>query len=363
MQRPTAFEQPGKRGWQIQWWVPDPTTEKGWRRRQKGGFRLKREAEAWLAIELGHTQSAVTLGELRDRYLDVYPGAKSTKRELERRLGKAIGKDAEWPESMNPSRLSSEAIERWRLTISEGQRFYVTQALKQTLRWGHEKGLIPSNPAASIKNAMHVGDEKKPFESWDEIEAVAEELGTPDGQMVVIMAGTGARPGESVVLERKRDLDLKAAVPALLVRRRRTKDGKIAAATKDGKACRVPLTPRVLEALTAIPARIDTPLLFPGKRGMYLDLKSFSRHGWTDALDAAGLEHRGLYSLRHTFAAFAIAADVDTFTLSRLMGTGVENIDATYGHLLHGHDEAVLDKLSGFDSCYMAAEREEAETA
>jgi integrase len=74
-------------------------------------------------------------------------------------------------------------------------------------------------------------------------------------------------------------------------------------------------------------------------------------------------EHRGLYSLRHTFTSFAIAADVDTFTLARVMGTSVQLIDATYGHLLKGADSALFDKLSNFDGCYVAAEREEAETA
>ena len=45
------------------------------------------------------------------------------------------------------------------------------------------------------------------------------------------------------------------------------------------------------------------------------------------------------------------------------MGTSVQLVDATYGHLLKGADSALLDKLSNFDGCYVAAEREEAETA
>jgi len=49
---------------------------------------------------------------------------------------------------------------------------------------------------------------------------------------------------------------------------------------------------------------------------------------------AAGLEHRTPYSLRHTYATFAIAAGVGLFDLSRLMGTSLSQIDKTYGHLL-----------------------------
>ncbi len=49
---------------------------------------------------------------------------------------------------------------------------------------------------------------------------------------------------------------------------------------------------------------------------------------------AAGLEHRTPYALRHTYASFAIAAGVSLFELARFMGTSVEQIDNTYGHLL-----------------------------
>jgi integrase len=49
---------------------------------------------------------------------------------------------------------------------------------------------------------------------------------------------------------------------------------------------------------------------------------------------AAGLGHRSPYALRHTYATFGIAAGVSLFELARFMGTSVEQIDKTYGHLL-----------------------------
>jgi integrase len=49
---------------------------------------------------------------------------------------------------------------------------------------------------------------------------------------------------------------------------------------------------------------------------------------------AAGLVHRTPYALRHTFATFSIAAGVSLFELARFMGTSIEQIDRTYGHLL-----------------------------
>lgn len=53
----------------------------------------------------------------------------------------------------------------------------------------------------------------------------------------------------------------------------------------------------------------------------------------TPALRAAGIEERRIYDLRHTYATFSLAAGVSLFTLSRRMGTSVEMIDRTYGHL------------------------------
>lgn len=89
-----------------------------------------------------------------------------------------------------------------------------------------------------------------------------------------------------------------------------------------------------VDALAAVPPRLDTRLLFPGDGGGYLNLHEWRRDEWTPAVRAAGLEHRSPYALRHTYASFAIAAGVSLFELARFMGTSVEQIDRTYGHLL-----------------------------
>jgi integrase len=78
----------------------------------------------------------------------------------------------------------------------------------------------------------------------------------------------------------------------------------------------------------------NTPLLFPGARSGFLNLNEWRRDGWTPAVKAAGLEHRTPYALRHTFAAFSIAAGVSLYELARFMGTSVAQIDKTYGNLL-----------------------------
>jgi integrase len=95
----------------------------------------------------------------------------------------------------------------------------------------------------------------------------------------------------------------------------------------------VPLPAPALAALDPLPPRIDTKLVFPGRRGGYLNLNSWRRREWDPAVKAAGLAHRPPCALRHTFAAWSITAGIGLFELARFMGTSVEQIDRTYGHL------------------------------
>ena len=62
------------------------------------------------------------------------------------------------------------------------------------------------------------------------------------------------------------------------------------------------------------------------------------------------IEHRTPYALRHTFASFAIAAGIATFEIARMIGTSIEQIEKTYGHLLPDALDRGRAALEAFDA-------------
>jgi len=138
-------------------------------------------------------------------------------------------------------------------------------------------------------------------------------------------AGTGLRPEELFALER-RDLDREANVVTV---DRVYSQGRLKPCAKTSRQRRrVPLRQRVVDVLDELPIRLDSKLLFPAARGGHIDLEKFRHRQWAPALRAAGVEHRRMYDLRHTYATWSLAAGVDLFTLWRRMGTSLAMIDA-----------------------------------
>jgi integrase len=89
--------------------------------------------------------------------------------------------------------------------------------------------------------------------------------------------------------------------------------------------------------------------VYPGEDGGYLNLDNWRRSEWHPALESAGLPKLTPYSMRHTFASFAIAAGVSLFYLARLLGSSVNQVDATYGHLLPDSEEYLRGLPDSYD--------------
>jgi integrase len=179
------------------------------KRVQRGGFGCETDARAALerALEKHRRRRGVgrrlTLDAFIDEYLgqhEVSPVTLAKLRFLLDRAVQAFG--GYYLDELDPVEISA-----WRMTVSPGYRFEATQALRQVLARAVVWGMIDVNPAKQgVENPQRRRTEKRPFESWAELDALAGQLGPRLGPMVIFAAATGMRPGEWVALE-WRDID------------------------------------------------------------------------------------------------------------------------------------------------------------
>jgi integrase len=320
---------------------------RGSERPQVGGFATRAEAEKALRKVLDRLgpdggRATITLAEFVDEYLEMHQAAPVTIAKLRWLLGKATAVLGE----RRLADLSPREVYAWRLTVPEGHRYEATQALRQVLNRAVAWDLVDFNPAKrGVPNPARRAKEKRPFESWQQIEAVATHLGPVYGPMVIFTAATGLRPSEVFGLD-QRDVDRQAGVVYV---GRAYANGRLKHTKTRLSARAVPLQAKALEALDRLPAS-DNPILFPNMRGGRIDFRIFGRKHWRPAQTKAGIEPvRGLYDLRHAYATFALRAGVPVFTVSRFMGTSIAMIDRHYGHLANDsreHAVALLDALA-----------------
>jgi integrase len=87
-----------------------------------------------------------------------------------------------------------------------------------------------------------------------------------------------------------------------------------------------------------------------------IDLHNWREDYWHPAMIAAGFVNeegkpdRGPYALRHTYATWALRADIPAFNVSRLMGCSVEMIEKHYGHVTNDAAEWALERLEAFNN-------------
>jgi integrase len=282
-----------------------------------------------------------TLRQLYDAYLEQYDVAPSTIAFLKDNMKPALASFGDEPVGS----LGVERIAAWRAKLPEGKRYRSLRSLRQVLAAGVRWKWMEHNPAALVKNPEPKPGEIDPFDSWDEIDAIGEELDEIGAALVVFLCGTGVRPEEAIGGE-WRDVDLERRM--FRVRRSFAKGRLKDYAKTAGSQRAVPLRERVVNALKAMPVK-RRGILFPAPEGGRVDINNWRNRSWTPSLEAAGVKHRRIYDLRHTYATWSLAAGIDIFTLARRMGTSVRMIDRTYGHLVAGADAYERELLDAYD--------------
>jgi len=213
------------------------------------------------------------------------------------------------------------------------------RALRQVLAAGIRYGVL-DGPNPVVLAGPNPAPPPRPIRvySLEELEALERELGPALGPVVPFAAATGLRPSEWAALER------------------RHVDGERRVITVEGtKTLRsrrqVPLSQRALEALGRVPARLDSPLVFPAGGGGRINLNNFRRREWAPAVEAAGIARPArIYDLRSTFASRALAAGVAPFELARIMGSSIVMIELHYGALMAGAGDSIVARLDALEA-------------
>jgi integrase len=290
-------------------------------------------------------QPKMTLNELVGKYLEQYDAAPASVEWLKYFL--RFSQDKFGVDTLDS--IDGHRVATWRASLrSDHEKHSATRALRQVLSAAKRWGWIDKDPTLDLKNTGSRAAEQRPFESWSEVDALAGEMSPRDAAILILAVGTGLRPEEYFALE-WRDIDLSART--LTVHRAFAK-GRLKDYPKTDRSRRtVPLRAKVLKAFlwnTEITV-INSSLVFPGRGGKHLDLKSWRVNVWNAAFETTSIEKRTPYQCRHTYATWSIAAGVDLYTLARRMGTSLAMIDRTYGHLAVNADVAEREKLDAYD--------------
>lgn len=318
------------------------------KRMHQAGFETKTAARRWFAenvaprLRKGAPDPSITFDAFCDLFLSRHGAtvSKRTKATLEERLAPSRDHFGTW--TLREIERAADDVAAWRSGLSDTSRYRLTLALRQALgaavRWRY----LSVNPAVDAgRNLQPRAEELRPF-TRAEIDRLEVELGNMYGPLAVFAAESGLRTNEWAALER-RDLDKPGRAVTV---QRRVADGVVTGYPKTERSRRrVPLTARALAALERLPPRIDTPLVFPAVKGGHVHLDTWRTREWYPALESAGIEKRGPYCLRHTFATEALGAGISIFELSRVMGTSVTMIDRTYGHLAIDSEDAIRARL------------------
>jgi integrase len=259
----------------------------------------------------------VTLNQLCERFLEQYNAAPQTVKYARRRLvrPRAVFGEAQAQD------VTTEALQRF-ITglpaekVGKAYRRDIARTLRMVYGFGVDAGIVSANPATKVKAPAQVRSERIiPFESWSEVERVAEECGRW-GALVRFMADTGARPAEAVGLE-WRHID--GGIVELPGRK------------TEGAWWSVHMTERGVAAIESMPRALQTRRVFHIE-GRPISWVYFWREVWKPALKLAELPYRAPYNLRHTFAYWSLRAGVPIASVAREMGhTSTEQTFKVYG--------------------------------
>ena len=226
--------------------------------------------------------------------------------------------------------------------------------LSQVLEHAVLTDLIQRNPVqgAQMPPQSHNTKVVYPYEKDEQEMLVAafteEKNGGPRlryGFGCVLILETGLRAGEALALDWS-DIDEERRLLKVSKNMVRV-DGKnlVQRATKTASGKRtVPLNSRALEAIQHLKAQQveGCPFVFATQTGEHVSYRHLLAT-MEKACEAAGVEHRGLHALRHSFASNLYARGVEVKIISKLLGHA--SVEITYNRYIHFFEGEIDDTL------------------
>jgi integrase len=387
-------------------------------RKRKKRFDTKRDAEAWLldrlaevdAVRKGTTsalilerEAGLTVATMIERYLEAHEADAPTLGKLAahgRRIVDAFGDRL--AASVEPHEWAT-----WRKTLPPGYAFDVIRSGRQFYAQAVRNRWVRSNPLVEVVNPKPRRREVQ-VPTWEAVWSIVDEMDSRYAAAPIVLAGAGLRIEEFLALE-KRDLFLESRV---LQVRRVWSSGRLLELGPDGSKSEaqrrnVPLRQLVVDAFEGMRPRVDTAILFPaprggdwnrcrgcgcgfadrtpgcrtcnarvasrryysqrrktsgevparGWKGGYLSSDKFLARIWTPAVEAAGVDYFPPKDLRHLYASEMLANGIPTLTVARRMGTSLQRIQETYGHLIDEETDVELAAMDGWDSARAVARK------
>ena len=327
--------------------------EAGRERRRR--FRTRKDAEATVQAArdrarrrkagIPEQRDPIAYAVLVELFLDQYT-AKGRRADQWMRDMLAYSLKAFGPVSVRE--LLPENIGRWikHLPVSQKTKQHALAAMRQVLSAGVVWGYLPVSPArpAAVKSPPSQAPDVVPFESWEEVLAVARAAGRYR-PLVVFACATGLRPEEWSALQ-WRDINRDARRCAV---HRTYASGELRTEGKREASLRtVLLADLALEALDQLPQPLrPDQLVFPATEGGHITLSNWRRRVWYPALERADVERRPLYQMRHTFATLALAAGMPIDFVSRQLGhTDIRTTLRFYARYIPALEERHLATLN-----------------
>ena len=281
-------------------------------------------------------RSAITFGQLADRYLDEQGAekrsAKADRQRVRDYLRPAFGTKL----AVSVSRADLAALHTRLADQHSGPTANRALALASVMfNWGERVGALPAghvSPAKGIPRYRERSRER--FLSKDEMRRVLKAVDAHPNvyfkAAILLFLETGLRRSE-LLSARWRDVDLEAGT--LRVPR-----------TKQGGAHEVPLTEVAVAVLKGLPREQDNPHVLPGtKRGSHL---AGIDKMWADIRKAANVEDVWIHDLRRTVGSWMTQQGASIALVGAVLGHRNISTTAVYARVADDHQRAALEQHS-----------------